>query len=79
MVEVAMAVKKLARNAKNGRFIDPSSPEAAKKFAKDARSFVSTHTQTQAAARAVLIDLGIYTESGRLTAKYKTVKASKKK
>ncbi len=56
------------------QIIDPSSPAAAKKFAIAAKKYVAKHTKSQAAAKKALVDFGMYTKSGKLSSKYKTIK-----
>jgi hypothetical protein len=47
-----------------------SSPEAVERFRKAAKAFTTCSTKSQAAARKVLVDEGIYTKSGKLTKRY---------
>ena len=47
-----------------------SSPEAVERFRKAAKAFTTRSTKSQAAARKVLVDEGIYTKSGKLTKRY---------
>jgi hypothetical protein len=49
---------------------DLSSPEAVERFRKAAKAFNARSTKSQAAARKVLVDEGIYTKSGKLTKHY---------
>jgi hypothetical protein len=47
-----------------------SSPVAVERFRKAAKAFTTRSIRTQAAARKVLVDEGIYTKSGKLTKRY---------
>lgn len=64
----------------NERFVtitrDPSSREAASKFAKGAKAFSAKHATSKESARAVLSDIGITTKRGKLTKNYQTQKRS---
>ncbi len=48
------------------------SPQAVERFRKAAKDFTARSTKSQAAARKVLIDEGIYTKSGKLTKQYRS-------
>lgn len=48
-----------------------STKEAADKFALAARKYASQATKTEKSAKKTLVKLGIYTEKGNLTARYK--------
>jgi hypothetical protein len=47
-----------------------TSPEAVERFRKAAKTFTTRSIKSQAAARKVLVDEGIYTKSGKLTKRY---------
>ncbi len=47
------------------------SPEAVERFRKAAKAFTLRSTKSQAVARKVLVDEGIYTKSGKLTKQYR--------
>jgi hypothetical protein len=49
---------------------DLNSPEGVERFRKAAQVFTSRATRSQASARKVLIDEGIYTKAGKLTKRY---------
>ena len=49
---------------------DLTSPEAVERFRKAAKAFTTRSIKSQAAARKVLVDEGIYTKSGKLTKRY---------
>ena len=80
ITDIKCYIKSMVKNASNGRFAkstrDPSSREAATKFAKDAKAFSAKHTTSKESARAVLTQIGITTSRGKLTKKYQTQKRS---
>jgi hypothetical protein len=47
-----------------------TSTEAVERFRKAAKAFTTRSIKSQAAARKVLVDEGIYTKSGKLTKRY---------
>ena len=47
------------------------SQEAVERFRKAAKDFTARSTKSQAAARKVLVEEGIYTKSGKLTKQYR--------
>jgi hypothetical protein len=49
---------------------DLSGPRAVEGFRKAANAFTSDATRSEASARKVLIDEGIYTKSGKLSKNY---------
>jgi hypothetical protein len=51
--------------------LDLNSPEALERFRKAAKAFTLQACKSQASARKVLIDAGIYTKSGKLTKNYR--------
>lgn len=51
--------------------VDLSSRQAVKRFRIAAKAFTVRATKSQASARKVLIDEGIYTNSGKLTKRYR--------
>ena len=58
-----------ARQPANEKF-DLNSPECLERFRKAAAAFTARATKSQAIARKVLVDEGIYTKSGKLTKNY---------
>jgi len=50
--------------------LELTSSEAVERFRKAAKAFTTRSTKSQAAARKVLVDEGIYTKSGKLTKRY---------
>jgi hypothetical protein len=57
-------------NARAVNKLELSSPEAVERFRKAAKAFTTRSIKSQAAARKVLVDEGIYTKSGKLTKRY---------
>lgn len=56
-----------------------STKEEVDKFKKDAKKFADKATANPTVALATLVDLGIYTKSGRLTSAYGGATKKKKK
>jgi hypothetical protein len=50
--------------------LELTSPEAVERFRKAAKAFTTRATKSQATARKVLVNEGIYTKSGKLTKRY---------
>jgi len=50
--------------------LELDSPEALERFRKAAKAFTLRAVKSQASARKILVDEGIYTKSGRLTKRY---------
>lgn len=61
----------IARNGANGRFVSVNTMEDAERFRKAADDYAAKATRNKNAARKTLIDLGIYTKSGRLSKHYR--------
>lgn len=51
--------------------LDLASPQALKRFRLAAKAFTLKVSKSEASARKVLIDEGIYTKSGKLTKRYR--------
>jgi hypothetical protein len=58
--------------ARSRALVEPelNSPEAVERFRKAAKAFTTRAIKSQATARKVLVDEGIYTKSGKLTKRY---------
>ena len=56
-----------------------STKEEVEKFKKDAKKFADNATANPTAALATLVELGIYTKSGRLTSAYGGAAKKRKK
>jgi hypothetical protein len=52
------------------RLNELNSPEAVARFREAAKAFTARAVKSQASARRVLADEGIYTKSGKLTKRY---------
>ncbi len=65
--------KKLLTTARNGtaRKLDPRSASFTRDFKRAARAFTLKATQSPEHALAVLVEMGIYTPTGRLTKNYR--------
>ncbi|HYZ86424.1 MAG TPA: hypothetical protein VE621_18565 [Bryobacteraceae bacterium] len=50
--------------------LELSSPEAVERFRRAAKAFTTRATKSQAAARKILVEEGIYTKSGKLAKRY---------
>jgi hypothetical protein len=51
--------------------LDPRSPSFTREFKQAARAFTKKATQSPEHALAVLVEMGIYTPTGRLTKNYR--------
>ena len=58
----------MARNGADAASVNTR--KAAAKFRRDAESYTTKATKSQKKARATLVDLGIYTPSGKLSKRY---------
>ena len=80
IINIECYIGTMPKNATSGRFVttmrDPSSKEAASKFAQGAKAFSAKHTTSKESDRAVLSDIGITTKRGKLTKNYQTQKRS---
>ena len=61
----------IARDSADGRFASVTTMEDAERFRKAAAKYTVKATRTRDSARKKLIDLGIYTKSGRLSKHYR--------
>ena len=59
-----------AKSSSSVSTLDLSSPQAIKRFRLAAKAFTLRAFKSQASARKILVDEGIYTKSGKLTKRY---------
>jgi hypothetical protein len=59
-----------ALKSKSSEQLDLNSPKSLAEFRKAAKAYTERAVQSQATARQVLIDEGIYTKSGKLSKRY---------